>query len=231
MPTDNRFASLYEEEEEIQPVKKEVKVEKKGRVNEKRVGNIRPGKREFDRHSGTGRGREIPKNGSGPRNWGNPKDVKEQLSDETQEVEKSPVEEVEEKPEEPKPVVYTLEEYEAQRKAKMSSLIGKKTPRAVEAPVTEKIERVEEDYFVGEGIKKKERRAKGQDEEEAEPETILTFQAVDGASRSYAYRERRSDDRRGDRSEGRRGGRGGRDDRRPRTPKLNLKSERAFPKL
>ena len=102
--------------------------------------------------------REIPKNGSGPRNWGNPKDVKEQLfcrvamvirrSDETQEVEKSPVEEVEEKPEEPKPVVYTLEEYEAQRKAKMSSLIGKKTPRAVEAPVTEKIERVEEDYFV-----------------------------------------------------------------------------------
>ena len=162
-------------------------------------------------------------------------------SDETQEVEKSPVEEVEEKPEEPKPVVYTLEEYEAQRKAKMSSLIGKKTPRAVEAPVTEKIERVEEDYFVvgaggggdeqGEGIKKKERRAKGQDEEEAEPETILTFQAVDGASRSYAYRERRSEDRRGDRSEGRRGGRGGRDDRRPRAPKLNLKSERAFPKL
>ena len=102
--------------------------------------------------------REIPKNGSGPRNWGNPKDVKEQLfssvwmvisrSDETQEVEKSPVEEVEEKPEEPRPVVYTLEEYEAQRKANMSSLIGKKTPRAVEAPATEKIERVEEDYFV-----------------------------------------------------------------------------------
>ena len=34
--SENRFASLYEEEEEIQPVKKEVKVEKKGRVNEKR---------------------------------------------------------------------------------------------------------------------------------------------------------------------------------------------------
>ena len=41
--------------------------------------------------------------------------------------------------------MFTLEEYEAQRKAKMSELLGKKTARAVEG---EKLERVEEDYFV-----------------------------------------------------------------------------------
>ena len=41
----------------------------------------------------------------------------------------------------------TLEEYEAQRKAKMSSLIGKKTARAVEEIKGEKIERIETDYF------------------------------------------------------------------------------------
>ena len=56
--------------------------------------------------------REIPKNGSGARNWGNPKDVKQQLyalivcvidsADETQEIEQSPMEE--EVVEEPRPV-------------------------------------------------------------------------------------------------------------------------------
>lgn len=45
-------------------------------------------------------------------------------------------------------VVFTLEEYEAQRKAKMSALIGKKEARAVEDVKGEKIERVEGDYFV-----------------------------------------------------------------------------------
>ena len=58
--------------------------------------------------------REIPKNGSGARNWGNPKDVKQQLyswipriilsADETQEIEQSPMEE--EVVEEPRPVVF-----------------------------------------------------------------------------------------------------------------------------
>lgn len=43
--------------------------------------------------------------------------------------------------------VFTLEEYEAQRKAKMSSLIGKKEARAVEEIQGEKIEKIEGDYF------------------------------------------------------------------------------------
>ena len=44
--------------------------------------------------------------------------------------------------------MFTLEEYEAQRKAKMSSLIGKKEARAVEDVKGEMIERIEDDYFV-----------------------------------------------------------------------------------
>ena len=44
--------------------------------------------------------------------------------------------------------MFTLEEYEAQRKAKMSELLGKKAARAVEPVEGEKLERVEEDYFV-----------------------------------------------------------------------------------
>lgn len=45
-------------------------------------------------------------------------------------------------------MVFTLEEYEEQRKAKMSELLGKKTARAVEAVEGEKLERKEDDYFV-----------------------------------------------------------------------------------
>ena len=45
-------------------------------------------------------------------------------------------------------MVFTLEEYEAQRKAKMSELLGKKTARTVEPAEGQKLERVEEDYFV-----------------------------------------------------------------------------------
>ena len=67
---------------------------------------------------------------------------------ETEPLETSPVEEKEEVPTEPKPEVFTLEEYEAMQKAKQSGLPPKKTPRAVEAPQTEKIEKVEEDLFV-----------------------------------------------------------------------------------
>ena len=48
--------------------------------------------------------------------------------------------------------MFTLEEYEVQRKAKMSELLGKKTARAVEPVEGEKLERVEEDYFVVAGV-------------------------------------------------------------------------------
>ena len=66
--------------------------------------------------------------------------------DETAEIETSPVEE--EVAVAPEPVGLTLKEYEEQRKAKMSSLLGKKQPRTVEPIEGERVKRVEEDYFV-----------------------------------------------------------------------------------
>ena len=67
--------------------------------------------------------------------------------DETADVEESPV--AEEPVAAPEPVGLTLKEYEEQRKAKMSALLGKKQPRAVEPVQGEKIQKVHEDYFVG----------------------------------------------------------------------------------
>lgn len=55
----------------------------------------------FDRHSGTGRGTEIPKRGHGPRNWGNPEDDyknEQRLAEEP--AEESPKQEVKEEPRE-----------------------------------------------------------------------------------------------------------------------------------
>ena len=66
--------------------------------------------------------------------------------DETADVEESPV--AEEPVAAPKPVGLTLKEYEEQRKAKMSALLGKKQPRAVETVQGERIQKVHEDYFV-----------------------------------------------------------------------------------
>ncbi|OAO13930.1 hypothetical protein AV274_4424 [Blastocystis sp. ATCC 50177/Nand II] len=228
MSSENRFASLFEEEEEeVQAAKKEVRSTKTTRTNEKRVGNLRPGKREFDRHSGTGRGREIPKNGSGPRNWGNPKDAKGHLEDETQPLDQSPV--PEEEVAEPKPVVFTLEEYEAQRKAKMSELLGKKTARAVEPAEGQKLEKVEEDYFVAEGYKNKEKKGKKVEEEE-EPEVILNRRSDD--RRDFKRAEGRPQGRFQGRPQGRPQGnrRGPRDEKRS-GPKVNVMNEKAFPKL
>eukprot|EP01041_Mallomonas_annulata_P000352 gene352-633_t len=45
----------------------------RGRQGGDREGGGAPRKREFDRHSGTGRGKEVSKGGSGGHNWGNEK--------------------------------------------------------------------------------------------------------------------------------------------------------------
>ena len=73
-----------------------------------------------------------------------------------------------------------------------------------------------------------------EEEEEEEEEIILNFQAVDGSRmRERAPRTQDRDDRRDNRRDGRRDGR--RDNRRggksERAPRINLKSDKAFPKL
>jgi len=55
------------------PVAAEGEVKQGGRQGERRPRTTeggRPPKREFERHSGTGRGREVSKNGAGAHNWG-----------------------------------------------------------------------------------------------------------------------------------------------------------------
>lgn len=72
--------------------------------------------------------------------------------------------------------------------------------------------------------------------EEKPAEVILNFQAVEGTPRNFVPRERRHyDDRREgngeNKREGRRGERRGQGRNQPRESKLNLKSDRLFPKL
>ena len=69
-----------------------------------------------------------------------------------------------------------------------------------------------------------------EEEEEEEEELILNFQAVDGSRmRDRAPRPQGREDRRDGRRDGRRDNRrGGKSER---APKINLKSDKAFPKL
>lgn len=98
-------------------------VEAKKPVEEQKP--VRPNKREFDRISGTGRGKELRKGGAGRFGAGNPKDPKTQTIDEEKPAEKveKPVEKTEEelkKEQEKKEMeaMRTIDEYAAeQRKA------------------------------------------------------------------------------------------------------------------
>jgi plasminogen activator inhibitor 1 RNA-binding protein len=110
-------------------------------------GEQRPRKREFDRRSGTGRGREVSRGGRGAFGAGNAEqDAKdaEKHPDEVEEV-LGPVDEAapetenaveEQQPEpEPQPSVFTLDEYMQKReeaRAKLNSIVGDKTERQVD---------------------------------------------------------------------------------------------------
>ncbi|RLN49474.1 hypothetical protein BBJ29_000104 [Phytophthora kernoviae] len=85
-------------------------------------------RREYERRSGTGRGKETSKQGGGARNWGNKADPSEQLaeaavqegakvSDEEAAVEEPAVEEEEQE------VQYTLDEYLAKKESSRSGEI------------------------------------------------------------------------------------------------------------
>jgi len=82
----------------------------------------RPPKREFDKHSGTGRGKEVKKGGSGANNWGNPNDESEntKVAEIVEEVvtTEQKVEEVKEVVVEPEDLTVTFEEYLKQREEK-----------------------------------------------------------------------------------------------------------------
>ncbi|KAG7393604.1 hypothetical protein PHYPSEUDO_007441 [Phytophthora pseudosyringae] len=98
----------------------------RGERSDRGRGNRGP-RREFERRSGTGRGKEASKQGGGARNWGNKADPNEQLaeaaaqetakpaSDEEAATEEAAVEEVEEEE-----IQFTLDEYLAKQKSSRS---------------------------------------------------------------------------------------------------------------
>ncbi|KAK8799629.1 hypothetical protein WA158_006177 [Blastocystis sp. Blastoise] len=141
----NRFASLAEEVEAPAPAPAPKKVEapvakteKKDKVrrdaHEKKDKDFAPRRgRQFDRHSGTGRGRENSKNGSGAHNWGN---------NETAPIENTPVDAPEE------PVVPAEPEPEMQAAKLMENEAFKPVEvRKADAPEGKKLVKEEEVYF------------------------------------------------------------------------------------
>jgi len=110
--------------------------------------------RQFERHSGTGRGREIKKGGAGGRNWGKPGDEVAPLPSTTPEpaaAEAAAAEKGEEPPVEPEDPSLTLEEYEKQRAAKrVGEAFQEKEARKVTGSIEGKIYKKGDDE--GEGV-------------------------------------------------------------------------------
>jgi len=112
--------------------------------------------RQFERHSGTGRGREIKKGGGGGRNWGKPGDEQAPLPTTTPDVaegaEAAPSGEAAEQP----PVVeedpsITLEEYERLKASKrVGEAFQEKEARKVTASIEGKVYKKDEQD--GEGV-------------------------------------------------------------------------------
>uniref|UniRef100_A0A7S2SMY1 Hyaluronan/mRNA-binding protein domain-containing protein n=1 Tax=Mucochytrium quahogii TaxID=96639 RepID=A0A7S2SMY1_9STRA len=195
-------------------------------------GKSRAPKREFDRRSGTGRGKEGKKDGAGGHNWGKPGQTYEPIVEDK----KEPVEEVEEEVED-EPEQLTLEEYEAQ-KAEMRQgkafaerkLRKAKGPAEGTAYVKKAIDNDDDEVFIKMGDKKEKRR-RNRDQEKRMLDTNFSVKDSSG------YSDRDFGDRRGGRGGfrgGRGSGRGGRGSGRGgsgRGPRLDPMDTKAFPSL
>lgn len=206
----------------------------------------------FERHSGTGRGKEISKGGSGKGNWGNPKEEAEQ-------AEKEPIEEViaadtpavEEEvapgqvteepavPEvvEPEVKTYTLDEYLAQRGASRSNseVFGKVAVRRVDASEFSNLKTVEEseDTFIALGSGKSSKKSDGpqRSAKTAKVKDIGFSVAPTETSKEGGRGRGRGRGRGEGRGEGRgRGGRGG-GRRNNSENKVDINDSAAFPSL
>ncbi len=133
---------------------------------------VRDGKRAYDRRSGTGRGKEIKKEGGGARNWGNDKAdakkmegkieedaVKEEKPVEVTEGEEVPAEETVEVPEpepEPEDNTMTLAEYMAMKQKKEDGASGREVVDEFQGKTAAM--KVEEDFLVMGGGKSKKKK-------------------------------------------------------------------------
>ncbi|KAL3816337.1 hypothetical protein ACHAXA_011437 [Cyclostephanos tholiformis] len=207
------------------PMKKEVvepsKVESRPSRNDRdkkggRGGRIpaRDGKRAYDRRSGTGRGKEIKKEGGGGHNWGSDKiDAKkaegpvtegEEINTPEEEPEKEVAEEVEDKEPEPEPepedTTISYDEYLAMKARPNSEAFKPLEARKVEDEFAGKAPTKKEtsDFLVMGGGKQPKKKGSVK----KEPEKLVL---------DFKIKSTISDDREGGRREGRRdGGRGGR---------------------
>jgi len=182
--------------------------------------DVKRGKREFDRRSGTGRGREIKKDGAGGHNWGNEKDAvaaaTETPAAEDEENADKKEEAVEAEEEE---VQLSLEEYKAQKNEKrhgegFQKLQTRKLSTA-ESGYGKKVERAEEESFIHFGYQKKKIREKTQKKKKM---VEVHFNVRDSSAPAPRERDNfrngdrnrgeRDNFRNGDRNRGGRGGRG-----------------------
>jgi len=201
--------------------------------------------RRFDRHSGTGRGKEISKGGAGKANWGvqtenetydqaanpekeeeqeevtppPPKEPKELTPQEKEEKEK---EEERRKEEEKESRAKLLSDYLEEKQKKALALPSLPPPRKPNEDAKDSyqdykmLERTQEPKLAQKGEKEKEKKKESKSEKISED--LLGFTAP------------RMESQRGDRDRGRgRGGRGGyKGDRQPRKPQQARPNERAI---
>ncbi|KAL7468828.1 hypothetical protein ACHAXS_009064, partial [Conticribra weissflogii] len=213
----------------VEPSKVENRPQKNNNRNTKGGRGGRPpardGKRTFDRRSGTGRGREIKKEGGGGHNWGNDKnDAKkaegpveegnEEINTPEEDAEnKADVEEeaVVEKVEEPEDKTMSYDEYLKQKQRPDSDLFKPREAPSVENEFAGKtgMKKEEEDFLVmGSG---KAMRKRGGEKKEKQT-LVLDFKVKSATSDDRGgRRDGRRDGGRGGRGGGDRGGRGGGD--------------------
>jgi plasminogen activator inhibitor 1 RNA-binding protein len=211
----------------------------------------RDGKRQYDRRSGTGRGKEIKKSGGGGRNWGSDKDaakkaegpVTEGAEDANTPEAEDKVETVEEEEvaeeKEPEPVDNTIsyDEYVATKAKPDSALFKPVETREVDNEFAGKAaaKKEEVDFLVmggGKQLKKKGTKKEKQT-------LVLDFKVKNAISDDRRREERRDGGGRRDGGSGRRdGGSGRRDGDRPRGArgggrggKVDPNDASAFPSL
>jgi len=205
---------------------------------------VRDGKRQYDRRSGTGRGREIKKGGGGARNWGSDKDAAKK-AEHSASAEKAAAEaddsklksdeiteeapEAEPEPKEVEPVTFSLDEYLAE-KAKIQSsndLFAPKEAKVLESEFAGKAvaaKEADELYFGAGGGKKLRKKNK----EKKEVEKLIPSFKVSTPQRPDDRRDGRRGDRRGGRGNRRDGGR--KFDRKP-DASIDTNDSSAFPSL
>jgi len=217
---------------------------------------VRDGKREYDRRSGTGRGKEIKKGGGGARNWGSNKDEAKKMEGRINEDEEiAPVVDGDDTPADvPSEKEVPQKEDNTMTFADYMVIKGKKEDVSLRetkndfAGVTAAAKEEEESFMTtGGGKKKKDKKKKEADKKIIDvgfraPKSDVDSGRVDGREDRRDSRGGRGDrrdskggrgrgGRKGGRGSGRGSGRGPRSDVTKKPKAYNVADEGAFPSL